>query len=256
MSSPRSTASGARSRMPERRTWASADSTFVIDADGNVAKVFRKVKPDDARRPGARGARRDLAEALCPASGPRYTTPPRGCGGTGRRARFRSVWAKARGGSSPLIRIASSRSTAPVQLIVFEARSNHPSRRTRGALAGGRSQRTATAGDPSRIEVVVTRIRTPPLAQAPVRPLGGANHQLGGATRYLETLTEQQDALVAQIHAAAPEHRVRWRYRLVLDAVAVVVPLQRAPASLPASRAWRPSSPRRAMRPRSTSASR
>jgi hypothetical protein len=29
----------------------------------------------------------------------------RGCGGIGRRARFRSVWAKARGGSSPLIRI-------------------------------------------------------------------------------------------------------------------------------------------------------
>src|SRR5205823_10963717 len=37
----------------------------------------------------------------------RYTVPPRGCGGIGRRARFRSVWAKARGGSSPLIRIAS-----------------------------------------------------------------------------------------------------------------------------------------------------
>src|SRR5439155_5283935 len=35
----------------------------------------------------------------------RYTVPPRGCGGIGRRARFRSVWAKARGGSSPLIRI-------------------------------------------------------------------------------------------------------------------------------------------------------
>src|SRR3954452_11804023 len=30
---------------------------------------------------------------------------PRGCGGTGRRARFRSVWARARGGSTPLSRI-------------------------------------------------------------------------------------------------------------------------------------------------------
>src|SRR3954451_23899683 len=29
---------------------------------------------------------------------------PRGCGGIGRRARFRSVWGKPRGGSSPLIR--------------------------------------------------------------------------------------------------------------------------------------------------------
>ena len=32
------------------------------------------------------------------------STRPRGCGGIGRRARFRSVWAKGRGGSSPLIR--------------------------------------------------------------------------------------------------------------------------------------------------------
>ena len=42
----------------------------------------------------------------CPQSG--YTDAPRGCGGIGRRARFRSVWASARGGSSPLIRIARS----------------------------------------------------------------------------------------------------------------------------------------------------
>src|SRR6185369_9152932 len=36
----------------------------------------------------------------------RYTVPASGCGGIGRRARFRSVWGKPRGGSSPLIRIA------------------------------------------------------------------------------------------------------------------------------------------------------
>src|SRR5438105_9417065 len=35
--------------------------------------------------------------------------PARGCGGIGRRARFRSVWGQPRGGSSPLIRIAKSR---------------------------------------------------------------------------------------------------------------------------------------------------
>ena len=41
---------------------------------------------------------------------PLHCRPPRkrGCGGIGRRARFRSVWGKPRGGSSPLIRIASS----------------------------------------------------------------------------------------------------------------------------------------------------
>src|SRR5438270_1978212 len=32
-------------------------------------------------------------------------SPARGCGGIGRRARFRSVWGQPRGGSSPLIRI-------------------------------------------------------------------------------------------------------------------------------------------------------
>src|SRR5512133_2267567 len=40
------------------------------------------------------------------ALGPGYNGPStRGCGGIGRRARFRSVWGKPRGGSSPLIRI-------------------------------------------------------------------------------------------------------------------------------------------------------
>ena len=37
-----------------------------------------------------------------------YNGAPRGCGGIGRRARFRSVWGRPRGGSSPLIRIARS----------------------------------------------------------------------------------------------------------------------------------------------------
>src|SRR5205823_1639519 len=37
---------------------------------------------------------------------------PRGCGGIGRRARFRSVWGKPRGGSSPLIRIARTRGSS------------------------------------------------------------------------------------------------------------------------------------------------
>src|SRR5438552_16376443 len=35
------------------------------------------------------------------------SSPARGCGGIGRRARFRSVWMQVRGGSSPLIRISS-----------------------------------------------------------------------------------------------------------------------------------------------------
>jgi hypothetical protein len=39
---------------------------------------------------------------------------PRGCGGIGRRARFRSVWGQPRGGSSPLIRIAERRCKSPL----------------------------------------------------------------------------------------------------------------------------------------------
>jgi hypothetical protein len=42
-----------------------------------------------------------------------YNACPRGCGGIGRRARFRSVWGRPRGGSSPLIRIAISSGFCP-----------------------------------------------------------------------------------------------------------------------------------------------
>src|SRR4051812_28998150 len=42
-----------------------------------------------------------------------------GCGGIGRRARFRSVWERSRGGSSPLIRIAEK---APQMRGFFVAR--------------------------------------------------------------------------------------------------------------------------------------
>src|SRR3712207_7424958 len=46
-----------------------------------------------------RGGRRGRRTSACAAS---YTDPPRGCGGIGRRARFRSVCPKGRGGLSPL----------------------------------------------------------------------------------------------------------------------------------------------------------
>src|SRR4051812_46611075 len=49
------------------------------------------------RKPKAYVERRKPAATLCLASG---------CGGIGRRARFRSVWGRPRGGSSPLIRIS------------------------------------------------------------------------------------------------------------------------------------------------------
>src|SRR5438093_222363 len=56
--------------------------------------------------PPTRGARVCTSRGSEGRRSPGYTVRPRGCGGIGRRARFRSVWGKPRGGSSPLIRIA------------------------------------------------------------------------------------------------------------------------------------------------------
>jgi hypothetical protein len=73
---------------------------------------------EEAATPRLRRSRRSLAQRrrrLCrrpPLKAwrrRRYTVGPRGCGGIGRRARFRSVWGKPRGGSSPLIRIGPYR---------------------------------------------------------------------------------------------------------------------------------------------------
>ena len=55
----------------------------------------------------ARRRRLDTVHASAGLRAPATLSRPRGCGGIGRRARFRSVWAKARGGSSPLIRISA-----------------------------------------------------------------------------------------------------------------------------------------------------
>jgi hypothetical protein len=64
-----------------------------------------KTDPEDEQPlQGLNGTRAMREVARCPG----YNARPRGCGGIGRRARFRSVWGKPRGGSSPLIRIAIS----------------------------------------------------------------------------------------------------------------------------------------------------
>ena len=68
----------------------------------------RRATPGRLRRNRAKRRRIDTVHAPAARRAPGYTVPPRGCGGIGRRARFRSVWAKARGGSSPLIRMTGS----------------------------------------------------------------------------------------------------------------------------------------------------
>src|SRR5688500_5735100 len=142
-----------------------------------------------------------------------YTVRPRGCGGIGRRARFRSVCPSGRGGSSPLIRIFlpcehvspsmsfARRGLCIVVLCLF-------------ALATGaaRAEQRATASD--RVQVVVG-VEQAPLAT----PRWAAGREL--QTR---TLLSSQRALAARIETALPEAQVRWRYRLVANGLAVVVP--------------------------------
>jgi hypothetical protein len=89
----------------------------------------------------------------CQMSEPGYTVRPRGCGGIGRRARFRSVWAKARGGSSPLIRIRRFR----------HSREHSGNKRSGGAVARIFQKRgmTATVRVTAHAEAVV--VKTPGL---------------------------------------------------------------------------------------------
>jgi subtilisin family serine protease len=79
----------------------------------------------------------------------------------------------------------------------------------------------------------VVQLRAPALANAPLRMLSrlGTHPDLNSplAQTYLRGLATQQAALEARIHRAIPSAQVRWRYRLVLDALAVVVPVRDIP---------------------------
>jgi subtilisin family serine protease len=91
-----------------------------------------------------------------------------------------------------------------------------------GALPALASARGPEPADEPLAEVVV-ELREPGLAQA----LGGTKRlDLGSAAslRRLTRLAVQQELVEQQIAAAVPAAHVRWRYRVVLNAVAVLVP--------------------------------
>jgi len=98
----------------------------------------------------------------------------------------------------------------------------------------------AAAG--TRTEVVVT-LEAPPLARALAtsRVLTATAKHLRldlhspTSAAYLHDLTTAQRALAARISAALPDAQIRWRYRIVLNGMAVVVPTRALPrlASLP-----------------------
>jgi len=68
-----------------------------------------------------------------------------------------------------------------------------------------------------RVEFVVT------LEKAPLARTGLALHARAGAS-YLAAVARQQDALIRRLELAVPGARVRWRYQVVVDGLAVVAP--------------------------------
>jgi subtilisin family serine protease len=87
------------------------------------------------------------------------------------------------------------------------------------ALAAARGP----APDPGPLTEVVVELREPGLAQA----LGGNNRLALNAPSSLRRLTRiavQQESVEERIRRVVPDAQISWRYRVVLNAVAVVVP--------------------------------
>src|SRR5438309_9723804 len=95
-------------------------------------------------RDRARASQIELVRAARVQAAPGYTVAPRGCGGIGRRARFRSVWGKPRGGSSPLIRIVR---TGPCRGRVLAPYQSRPEGTSCQILARGMRRRKETNMD-------------------------------------------------------------------------------------------------------------
>jgi len=112
--------------------------------------------------------------------------------------------------------------------------------------AGGAGARTTAA--PAMTEVVVT-LPQPALAQAILRDRSLASaamvhHRVDlrttAAVSYLRTLASAQRTLQGRIETAIPGASVRWRYSVVLDGLAVVVPKDEVArlASIPGATVW------------------
>ncbi|HEY2073386.1 MAG TPA: hypothetical protein VGG88_07415, partial [Gaiellaceae bacterium] len=113
-------------------------------------------------------------------------------------------------------------------------------------LTGGAGARAGAS--PSLTEVVVT-LPQPPLAEAILRDRSLAaattvHHRLDlrttAAVSYLRTLASAQRTLQSRIVQAIPGASVRWRYDVVLNGMAVVVPKADVSrlASIPGATVW------------------
>ena len=116
------------------------------------------------------------------------------------------------------------------------------------ALPGAGTGGLAPAGAAS-VEVVVT-LAAPPLAEAAVRdrtlaavarPHGRLNLRAPASVAYTRELASAQRALAGRIAARIPTAAVRWRYSVVLNGIAVVVPrgeLRRLASVRGVARVW------------------
>jgi subtilisin family serine protease len=115
--------------------------------------------------------------------------------------------------------------------------------------AGGASARPGTDGSGSGLVEVVVTLPQPPLAQALVgtRLLAartGTRRRLNvrapASVSYLRTLASDQRTLQARIETSIPDAQIRWRYGVVLNGMAVVVPRSQLAtlSAIPGATVW------------------
>ena len=97
------------------------------------------------------------------------------------------------------------------------------------ALAASASAERHGASSESLVEVIVALDAEPLAVARPGRTLaatGGRRLSLSTTTSraYLRSLATTQNALEARIEDALPQAEIRWRYRVVANGLAVVVP--------------------------------
>ncbi|HVM56777.1 MAG TPA: S8 family serine peptidase [Gaiellaceae bacterium] len=131
--------------------------------------------------------------------------------------------------------------------------------------ASGASARPGAAADGGLVEVVVT-LPQPSLSEAILRDRGLAAHatvhhrlnvRAPASVSYLRTLASAQRTLQARIRAAIPDAAVHWRYGVVLNGMAVVVPRSQLAtlSRIPGATVW-PSVTYHALRDASTALNR
>jgi hypothetical protein len=103
-----------------------------LDDSGARSTATRLAKrPTRASTGAVRGGDRSILPSIPGSSrGVRYLrlSPPRGCGGIGRRARFRSVSGRPGGGSSPLIRMTNALAATSGQVLLRLGAPTHAAR--------------------------------------------------------------------------------------------------------------------------------